>query len=152
MRKIIQIGELVGGLLVAVLFGVVLLQVVARVILQVPTSWTVELGRVLFVAIVFLGSITLVYTNGHMVINTLLEFLPPRMRRVIELFTNVLIILLLGAFSFGALEKTVSNWKIVIPTLEWMTNGYMYLIVLIGGVGMLVCSIIIFVHKLRRAA
>ena len=152
MRKIIQIGELVGGLLVAVLFGVVLLQVVARVILQVPTSWTVELGRVLFVAVVFLGSITLVYTNGHMVITTLLEFLPLGPRRVIELFTNVLIILLLGAFSFGALEKTVSNWKIVIPTLEWMTNGYMYLIVLIGGVGMLVCSIIIFVHRLRRAA
>lgn len=152
MKKFIQILESIGGLLVAILFCVVLFQVVARVILRVPTSWSVEFGRVLFVAIVFLGSVILIYTKGHMVITTFVDILPPISKKIIDLFNSVLIISMFGAFSFGALEKTISGWGVVIPTLEWMTNGYMYLTVLIGGLGMLAFSIADLVKKLRRTA
>lgn len=152
MKKIIQFADLLGGLLIAVLFIVVLLQVVARVILHVPTSWTVEFGRVLFVAIVFIGSVVLMYSHGHMVITTLLEKLPPRIKKGVEIFNALLLTLMLFIFCYGAVEKTVTNWGIVIPTLEWMTNGYMYLIVLLGGLGMLVCALIDLVALFRRSA
>nr|WP_321295957.1 TRAP transporter small permease subunit [uncultured Sphaerochaeta sp.] len=152
MKKIIQFADLVGGLLIAILFLVVLLQVVARVILHVPTSWTVEFGRVLFVAIVFIGSVVLMYSHGHMVITTLLEKLPPRIKKGVEIFNALLLSLMLFIFCYGAVEKTVTNWDIVIPTLEWMTNGYMYLIVLLGGLGMLVCALIDLVALFRRSA
>lgn len=152
MKKIIQFADLVGGLLIAILFLVVLLQVVARVILHVPTSWTVEFGRVLFVTIVFIGSVVLMYSHGHMVITTLLEKLPPRIKKGVEIFNALLLSLILFIFCYGAVEKTVTNWDIVIPTLEWMTNGYMYLIVLLGGLGMLVCALIDLVALFRRSA
>jgi TRAP-type C4-dicarboxylate transport system permease small subunit len=152
MKKIIQFADLLGGLLIAVLFLVVLLQVVARVILHVPTSWTVEFGRVLFVAIVFIGSVVLMYSHGHMVITTLLEKLPSRIKKGVEIFNALLLSLMLFIFCYGAVEKTVTNWDIVIPTLEWMTNGYMYLIVLLGGLGMLVCALIDLVALFRRSA
>jgi TRAP-type C4-dicarboxylate transport system permease small subunit len=151
MKKIIQFADLVGGLLIAILFLVVLLQVVARVILHVPTSWTVEFGRVLFVAIVFIGSVVLMYSHGHMVITTLLEKLSPRIKKGVEIFNALLLSLMLFIFCYGAVEKTVTNWDIVIPTLEWMTNGYMYLIVLLGGLGMLVCALIDLVALFRRS-
>lgn len=152
MKKIIQFADVLGGLLIAILFLVVLLQVVARVVLHVPTSWTVEFGRVLFVAIVFIGSVVLMYSHGHMVITTLLEKLPPRIKKGVEIFNALLLSLLLFIFCYGAVEKTVTNWDIVIPTLEWMTNGYMYLIVLLGGLGMLVCALIDLVALFRRSA
>lgn len=87
-----------------------------------------------------------------MVITTLLEKLPPRIKKGVEIFNALLLSLILFIFCYGAVEKTVTNWDIVIPTLEWMTNGYMYLIVLLGGLGMLVCALIDLVALFRRSA
>ena len=152
MKILRSILDNLGGLLVGCLFLLVLFQVVARVILQIPTSWTVELGTVLFVAIVFLGSALLVYIGGHLVILTVYERLSGISLKVIDIINTCIVSLCLIAFSWGCFEKTVSNWDIVIPTLEWMTNGYMYLIVLLAGLLMLFFTIYNMIVKIRGTA
>lgn len=133
------------------LFLLVFFQVIARVILRIPTSWSVELGRVLFLAVVFIGSAVLVFLKGHMVITAMVEKLPPVGQRIVGILDDVLIGLTLMLFCIGSLDKTITNWKIQIPTLEWVTNGYMYLIVFIGGMGMLLFTINDLVNKFRRS-
>lgn len=150
MKKLAKGMEALGGILVGILFFLVLFQVIARVILRIPTSWTVELGRVLFVGIVFIGSGVLVFTGGHMVIKAAWEKFPPKLRFAVEIFNDVLVAIMLVLFCWGALEKTISNWHIVIPTLEWMRNGYMYLLVFLGGLVMLVFTVNNLMGKIRR--
>jgi TRAP-type transport system small permease protein len=150
MKQLRSILENLGGVLVGLLFLLVLLQIVARVILHVPTSWTVELGRVLFVAVVFLGAALLVYTGGHLAILTLYERLSGIPLMVVDIINTCIVSLCLIAFSWGCFEKTVANWNIEIPTLEWMTNGYMYLVVLLGGLLMLFYTIYNIIVKVRR--
>lgn len=152
MKTLRSILDNVGGILVGLLFLLVLFQVAARLILQIPTSWTVELGRVLFVAVVFLGSALLVYTGGHLAILTLYERLSGTSLKVIDTINACIVSLCLIAFCWGCFEKTVSNWGIEIPTLEWMTNGYMYLVVLLGGLLMLIFTLRNMIRRLRRTS
>ena len=46
----------------------VLFQILARMIFHIPATWTVEIGRAMFLIIVFLGMPVLVYEDGQMVI------------------------------------------------------------------------------------
>ncbi len=136
MKNLLRIIDAIGGICIGALFFLVLFQVLARIVFQIPTSWSVELGRILFLAVVFIGSAYLFYSDGHMVIKAVYEHLHGKTLRTVDLINNTLLLIGLAVFLIGAIRKAISNWGIVIPTLEWMTNGYMYLIVFIGGLGM----------------
>jgi len=149
MKSLLKVLDNIGGICTGLLFLLVLIQVLSRIVLNLPTSWSVELGRVFFLTIVFIGSAYLFYSNGHMVIKAVYERLSGKTWKTIELINNGLMLIGLFFFLVGAFKKTVSNWNIVIPTLEWMTNGYMYLIVFIGGLNMFFFVGRKFVNTLR---
>ncbi len=149
MKKLHAFFENLLGVSIAMLFLLVLFQVVARVILRIPTSWSVEMGRIFFAVIVFFGSGLLIFENRHMKITTLQEIMPRKMQKVVQIINHVLVIGFLFSFTYGSYGRAMRNMKIVIPTLEWMTTGYLYLLVMFSGLLMLIFSVREFIHTIR---
>ncbi|TIP94973.1 MAG: TRAP transporter small permease subunit, partial [Mesorhizobium sp.] len=54
---------------------------------------SVELSRFLFVWIVMLGAVACLRDDDHLQLTTMLEALPPRLRRIVTVLTSVVIML-----------------------------------------------------------
>lgn len=75
--------------LFTILFGVVLLQVGFRYILDSPLVWSEELSRYLFIWISLLGWTLAARNKTHINVVLLLNLCPPRLRRGLAMFNDV---------------------------------------------------------------
>ena len=88
-----------GGALFVALFGVFVLQVVSRFVLDRPLPWTDELAVVLYVWIILWACATMVPTREHVMFDLLWQSASPKTRRSMALVGHVLI----GSLSLWAL-------------------------------------------------
>jgi TRAP-type C4-dicarboxylate transport system permease small subunit len=83
-----RLGDLVesaAALLLAVVVLIVLIQVVGRYVLQMSLSWPEELARYVLVWLAFLGVAAAAAARSQIVVDTLLELVPARVRRVMQI-------------------------------------------------------------------
>jgi TRAP-type C4-dicarboxylate transport system permease small subunit len=75
----------------------VIAQIVARSVFNSPLPWTEEIARIMMVWVVFTGASVLYdrTSNGHIMIDSLMLVLPPKVVTAIERVTNVLIVVFL---------------------------------------------------------
>lgn len=142
VKKVIKLFEIIGGVSAGILFLTVLWQVAARVIFKVSSTWTVEVGRALFVIMVFFGSPVLLYRDNHMTIKTLIEKLEGKKLNVVQLIIDVVVLFTLIAMAYGCYDRTVKTWNDVIPTVEWITSGKVYGMMFIGVLAMIYVSVV----------
>jgi len=131
MRKYI---DYLNGILVFLMFLAIFIQISARLIIKVPTSWSVETGILFFVFIVFIGIASVTRERTHLKVDALFNFLPRRIQRIVDTISSFLFIIFFLLFSVGAYRNVVANWNVEIPTIEWFKWGYVYLIVLAATV------------------
>ena len=129
MRKYINY---LAGALVAVMFLVIFVQITARLILKVPTSWSVEIGIILFLFVVFLGIASTTRERSHLRVDALHAIMPPWLRRIVDIACGLAYIAFFAAFAWGAYINAVDNWRVEIPTVEWFRWGYVYLVILLA--------------------
>lgn len=149
-KKLIKYLESLGAFMIAALFITIIIQVVAREILSIPTTWTVEVGRALFLSVVFLITPVVLAQQGLMTINSLYDLTKGKGRIALSLVNDVFIYLILIALALGSFERTIETWTVEIPTVEWMKSGYLYLVMFIGTLLMLFFSIHLTVKRLRK--
>lgn len=112
------------------LFGIMLvstlLQVISRYIFQRPFVWTQELIRFLFIWIIYLGCALVSKKDEHIRIDFFLLRLPMRIRFIITLLTNILLILFFLVVIIAGINMIIVNYKVKTPALRvsWM---YFYL-------------------------
>lgn len=82
-----------------VLFAVTFMQVVWRFVLSSPLPWSQDVIRLCFTYLVFVGAAYCVRDNAHLGIDFVLSMLKPRLKQIVELLINVLLI---GFFVFLA--------------------------------------------------
>jgi TRAP-type transport system small permease protein len=129
--------EYFGAILLAVMFVVTLFQVVARVILGISSVWSEELARFLYVCLVFVGAAPLIRDDQHIRVGVLTDRLTGRPLTILRLFTILLTIPFIAVMTWGAWTNTVVNWRTYAPTLDWLSIGYIYLVIWITGLLML---------------
>jgi TRAP-type transport system small permease protein len=129
--------ERLGAVLLAVMFLVTLFQVVARVILGISSVWSEELARFLYVCLVFVGAAPLIKDDEHIRVGILTDRVIGRtaalLRVVIALLTAPFIVIM----TVGAWTNTRVNWNTRAPTLDWLSIGYIYLMIFLAGLLML---------------
>ena len=126
----------IGIALFVGMFVIVCLQVFSRYILQLPISWTEEIGRYLFVWTSFLGSAVLVGRDEHFSIDFIARVLPARLERILRVVVTVLVIgfaLLMVAYGFRLSRRLLTASS---PILQ-LSLGAVYSIVPISGLYML---------------
>lgn len=134
----------VGSLMLLVVF--VALQVIFR-LTGFSAPWTEELARFLFVYVTFFGSIVVFAEGGHIVINFLLERLPIKIRRVMEIIINIMVAAFLMLIIVGGKSTLEVNKVVTAASLRWFKMNYLYGGVLVAGIIMLI-HIIINILKL----
>lgn len=84
VRRLGAIVESVAAVLLAVVVVIVLVQVFGRYILRISLSWPEELARYVLVWLTFFGVAAAAATQSQIVVDTILELVSPRARRVME--------------------------------------------------------------------
>jgi C4-dicarboxylate transporter, DctQ subunit len=84
VKRLGAIVESVAAALLAVVVVIVLIQVFGRYILRISLSWPEELARYVLVWLMFFGVAAAAATRSQIVVDTVLELVSPRVRRVLE--------------------------------------------------------------------
>jgi len=133
-----SIWDYVGAILVAVVTGVISLQVLSRYVFKMPLAWPKELARYIFVWIVMIGSVAAAIRGGHFILGVT-QRLPSEsaLRRIIGTVVDLssCAFLALLAFYGGKLAWTVRAQ--LSPAMQ-VSMAVMYSAVPIGAILMLV--------------
>lgn len=128
---------LLGGIVL-----LVLLQISQRYFSLFPTPWTEEMSRYLFVYLTFLGSALLIKEKGHITVDLIVERLPRKLRLVVFVLVQLLMLAFLYLFAGGILELTLGSVNTRASSMTWFSMSYLYAGVWLGGVLMFVYALI----------
>lgn len=152
MKKLMSFLENVCAVCLCILAFSVFFQIIARMILKIPATWTTEIARAMFHTIVFWGMPIVIYEEGQMAV-TMVKDMFKKNRRVTLAFNaigDIFVYFLLITLIYGSYDRMKSEWSAAIPTVEWLTYGHLYLVMLIGAILMLAAQISRTVHYLKN--
>jgi TRAP-type C4-dicarboxylate transport system permease small subunit len=129
--------EYLIALLLLLMSAITFYQVVARVVFQVSSVWSEELARYTYVWMVFLGAAVLIRDDALIRVGVLTDRLTGRAGAVLRFLTALAALPFLAVLTWGAWLNTRSNWNTILPTIDWLTIGYVYLGMCASGIIML---------------
>jgi TRAP-type C4-dicarboxylate transport system permease small subunit len=115
----------------------VLVEVVARNVIKLPTTWVEELSRLLFIWTIFLGSASAWYRGSHIIINILPRRLSDRPKLILKLIIELGTMIFLLCTWGGAIYMMLYNYEAVSTALE-ISISYFYLGLFIGVTGIII--------------
>ena len=125
---------IVGG---GVVCAVVLINVIARYILNLSLAWVNEFGETVFVWLTFLGSAKAVRRFAHLAVLEFVDALPPRLSRALfVLLWSVTAAVLVSMAWYGA-QLAISNMSQRMSVTGWPV-GVLYWAMPVGALLMLV--------------
>ncbi len=111
--------KMIPCLLLAVMAVTVFIGVVFRYAFHSPLSFPEELSKLAFTWVVFLGAALVSAKREHIVIETLVDFFPKKVKAVVGLVVRILTIALMGVIAvvgtqyiFGAIRETSAAMEI----------------------------------------
>jgi TRAP-type C4-dicarboxylate transport system permease small subunit len=132
--KAYDIGSFTAFLL---LMGCVLIEVVTRNLLKLPTPWAEEASRFFCVWSVFLGSAAVWFRKAHIIINVLPQRLPLRPRLVLQLLTELLSAVFIICLWIGTLQIMIIQYPAKTTAME-ISISYFYLGLFVGACGLVI--------------
>lgn len=118
-------------------FFIVVISVMFREVLNVSTSWCVELSQFCLIFLTFIGSAACMEDESHIKITFLIDRLSEGTQKIFRIIGRLLAIFFLVIFVIGSYENMLFNWNFGFITVSWMKIGYMYLVLFISGVIMI---------------
>jgi len=140
VRIIEKITDIIGGLLQAwtvfFLMVLVMLEVLARYVLQSPLSLADELGGYMLVSIAFVG---LGYTwkeNGHVRVELVVNLLPDKWKSAMRFFTLILAALFCCPLIIGSFQMLQDSILFQSRSGSWLRTPLVYpqSVILIGSI------------------
>jgi TRAP-type C4-dicarboxylate transport system permease small subunit len=130
--------RLINGILALILGGMTLLvfvSVLLRYVLNSPVTWSEELASLLFAWLTFLGAYIGFRSRSHIMIDTLIIFLPLGLRRALARGVDFCVLALLALLLWQGASLTITTWGLEFPAME-ISRGYLYLSLPLGALGM----------------
>jgi TRAP-type C4-dicarboxylate transport system permease small subunit len=147
LNKIAQAKRYVCAFLLTVMLIITFVQVVLRYFFNAPFSWAVEITLMLLVSFGYLCMSLHVLSDSHVAIYFLYNHLPAGIRKFLDLVRHGLL-----AFFFVNMVR----YGFVITRLNMskrqpasgLSQGWLFLPLLVGGSFMLIYSVFNFIHAL----
>lgn len=130
------------GILVVSLFT----QVVSRHFLNISIMWTDELGRYLFIWIVYLGSAVAFRERSHLVVDVFTERMPYKLQFFLKSFFNLLILAFLFLVFIFGLKFSMINMANPAYSMRIIKLGIVYASIPVGALLMIV-NILRVIHE-----
>ena len=133
--------------------GLVVLQVIARDGFHLGLAWADELARYAGLTIVYLTAPLLLLQNKHVLVDILINILPKRLRALVDLVNELLMVLFCVFFLWGGWFFLQRAGRFSTPALGLPNLAY-YSPVMVGMVLLFAASLIRFLRlaqRMRRA-
>ena len=137
MRYLVRFYDTGALICFVAMMGCVVLEVVTRNIIHIPTTWAEESSRFFFVWSVFLGSASAWFRGTHIVVNVLPRRLSGRPKLCLQLATQLLTSIFAICAWFGAVWIMVISYPSKTTALE-ISISYFYLGLFVGLTGITV--------------
>ncbi|MBI9083475.1 MAG: TRAP transporter small permease subunit [Desulfobacterales bacterium] len=137
MQKLVRFYDISALVVFAAMMACVLLEVVTRNILHIPTTWAEESSRLFCVWAVFLGSASAWYRNAHIVINIIPRRLSGLPKLALQLFNQTLSAIFILCVWFGTLFIMFIQYPAKTTALE-ISISFFYLGVFVGVTGIVI--------------
>ncbi|MGI6031344.1 MAG: TRAP transporter small permease [Eubacteriales bacterium] len=130
-----------------VLVGITILGVVMRYVVGQPFQWLEEVSTSLFVWMALMGAACAVRTGGHVSIDMVVDFFPPKARKVADIFVFVIFMIVLGCMIYyGTLISIDYSGKVT--ALLKVPYRYINMAVPVGAALMMISEVVIFIQKM----
>ncbi len=133
------LDRLMRGILALVMGGMtalVFVSVVRRYVLNNPMTWSEECAQMLFAWLTFLGAYVGFRSRSHILIDTLIIYLPGRLRLALSRSVDLCVLALLALMVWEGFSLVRTTWSLEFPAME-ISRGYLYLSLPVGGVLMI---------------
>lgn len=100
MKILNKLEELLGGILLLVIFFVFIAQIVSRQMFHSPIIWSEELARLLFIYVGLLGVSIGVRSQQHVYIDFITNLMPEKIKKVSNTFVQALIFISIILFIY----------------------------------------------------
>ena len=87
----------------------VFLNVALRIFFNSGLTWSEELSRYLFVFVTYIGAISAMRVNGHMVVDMLISKVPPQAQMALYVLAQSLVAVLMGILVHGSYKMVIQN-------------------------------------------
>mgnify|MGYP001584256579 CR=1 FL=1 len=146
LEKILKVASVC---ILVLLVIVISMQIFARYVLNHSLSWSEELARYLFIYLIFFGASIVYKQNRHISVNYFFDQLPARLRSIISISLDILLLIfLLVVFYQGLiLSSIVYNVPTAALYIPWT---YVYLAIVIGSVCMVIFTLFFIYHRIRK--
>lgn len=91
-ERLSRIGAILAEVCLVLLLALVFNEVIARYVLNKPTLYSVELSEYLLIFVGFMAAGWVLQKNGHVRMPSVINLMPPKVRRVIDIFTSVIVL------------------------------------------------------------
>lgn len=156
-RQTTRVLRFAIGLIMAALVAIVLWGVFARFVLRDPSWWSEEAARLLLIWLTMLGAAAASASRDHLGVDYFVNLLHPDARRLLELTGEFVVV------AFSAAVLVYGGSVLVVETLRanqlapalgviGLKMGYAYLAVPLGGLGLILFSVVRIVELLRDNA
>lgn len=141
-------AAITGGAALVVIVAVMGWQVFGRYVLNSTPTWAEQLSILLIAYITFLLAAVGVGERTHLSVDILVDSLPPRARRVVELVRDLAILGFGAAVAVQAYGLVQFNWRRQIPLLD-VPESLRALPAAVGGALMVVFAAVFISRRLR---
>jgi len=124
---------LVAGMALVSLAAVQAWQVIARYVLNDSPGWTEPLALLLLNTAMSLGAAAAVQQRAHFGFPLLVHMAPPRLRRLLEAFSSLVVLALGGVLAVGGITLLLDGWNVRMAGTV-LPQGLMFLPLTAGGV------------------
>ncbi|MEX0730755.1 MAG: TRAP transporter small permease [Aquisalimonadaceae bacterium] len=114
--------KLVTGVAFVAMLVSVFSAVILREVVDLPIPWLEEVSRYFLIWSVFLGATVLARQNSHISVDVLRQFMPPLVKKVVDICIAITGISLAGYFSYLATGFTVMAYEFS----EMSLSGYLH--------------------------
>ena len=111
--------RVIGALLLALMAGIVLLQVLGRYFLRISIAWPEEASRFLLIWVTFLGAVLGARHGSHYAVTILSDLAPPGLRRIIGVVVNLVACLALALLFWQGLRLVQTTANQTSPALQF---------------------------------
>ena len=107
--KLFKYIDYFTGIMTGLMVLFVFLNVVLRIFFNSGLTWSEELSRYLFVFVTYIGAISAMRVNGHMIVDMLISKVNPKVQMVLYVISQTLIAVLMGILVHGSFKMVMQN-------------------------------------------
>jgi TRAP-type transport system small permease protein len=134
------IDNVASGLFLFIL-ALVLAQIFFRFVIRMSVPWTEEISRLTFVYLAFFGGAIALREGTMIVVDTVPNLVKGRAKHLLNLLIYIASLIYILIMFKGSLYMVKLAWPTTLATVQWISNGWMYIAMVISFGLMIVYSI-----------